>query len=264
MLREYILILSCQMYFLLLYADDMVNIADTVGRLQNQINILAEFCYKYGMKVNLDKTKIMVFRRGGPLRKNEKWFYNGQRVETVSEYKYLGTVFSSRLSWNSCKRHLVSQARKGMFMLKRFINLYNINAKTSLYLFDHMIAPILFYGADIWGYEYSKCIESVQTDFCKFILGVNSRTSNVAVLGELGRYPLSVEHSHRCIKYWLKILEMGDDRYPFKCYKMLFDLDINGRITWATCIKNLLNNLGFGEVWLSQGVGNTQVFLLNL
>ena len=61
---------------ILLYADDMALIADTVGRLQRMIDVLESYCCKWNMLVNLIKTKIMVFRRGGVLRKNEQWFYN--------------------------------------------------------------------------------------------------------------------------------------------------------------------------------------------
>lgn len=56
----------------LLYADDMANIGDTVGELQKQTEWLEIFCILYGIKMNLSKTKMMIFRRGGYPKKNEK------------------------------------------------------------------------------------------------------------------------------------------------------------------------------------------------
>jgi hypothetical protein len=50
---------------LLLYADDLIEGTDTVGRLQKLINILENFCDKWGLNINLTKTKIMVFRNDG-------------------------------------------------------------------------------------------------------------------------------------------------------------------------------------------------------
>ena len=73
--------------FALLYADDTANCADTVFSLQQQLQRIEMFCNKTGMRVNLGKIKIVVFRNGGFLRSNEKWFYQGQRVETVASYK---------------------------------------------------------------------------------------------------------------------------------------------------------------------------------
>ena len=77
----------------LMFADDVASFSDTVVRLQKLIDLIAEFCKMVGMELNLDKTKIVVFRNGGPLRFAEKWFYNGTPIEVVSFYKYLGVYF---------------------------------------------------------------------------------------------------------------------------------------------------------------------------
>ena len=70
-----------------LYADDMALIADTIERLQIMIDVLESYCCKWNMSVNLIKTKIMVFRRGGVLHKNKQRFYKGEKIEVVSRYK---------------------------------------------------------------------------------------------------------------------------------------------------------------------------------
>ena len=67
-----------------LYADDMVEGADSIGRLQKIINLLSTYCDDWGLQVNLEKTKIMVFRNGGVLKKNESWFFKGNKIEIVS------------------------------------------------------------------------------------------------------------------------------------------------------------------------------------
>ena len=67
----------------LLYADDIIEGSDTVGRLQAMINVLSEFSKSWGLNINLEKTKIIVFRRGGVVKSNEKWFHDGKRIEVV-------------------------------------------------------------------------------------------------------------------------------------------------------------------------------------
>ena len=42
--------------FLLMYADNIVLLGDTVLELQRKIRVLEQFCKKWGMKVNLTKT----------------------------------------------------------------------------------------------------------------------------------------------------------------------------------------------------------------
>ena len=60
---------------LLMYADDIVLVGETVIQLQRKINILEQFCKKHGMKVNLDKTKVMISRNGGITAKKESFCY---------------------------------------------------------------------------------------------------------------------------------------------------------------------------------------------
>ena len=48
---------------MLLYADDVVLLADNVGYLQQSLDNLASFCNKWGLAVNMDKTNSMAFRK---------------------------------------------------------------------------------------------------------------------------------------------------------------------------------------------------------
>ena len=61
--------------FLLMYADDIVLLGDTVLELQRKIRVLEEFCEKWGMEENLTKIKVIVFRNGGVMSKSDKFFY---------------------------------------------------------------------------------------------------------------------------------------------------------------------------------------------
>ena len=53
---------------------------DTVGGIQKMIDVLGQFCDKWAMIVYLTKTNIVAFRRGGCLKQNEKWHYNGGQI----------------------------------------------------------------------------------------------------------------------------------------------------------------------------------------
>ena len=209
----------------------------------------------------------MVFRNGGVLRKNEKWWFKNEKIDVVSYYKYLGVSFSSRLSWSTTTRNLAAQALKVVALIK----LYNkkcsgLDIKTSFFLFDRMVAPILYYGAEIWGIQYINSIEKVHTRFCKYILKVGNHCSDIAALGECGRFPLFVYYHAHAIKYWVKLMLMSDTRLPKQCYKMLVQLDEAGRtkFNWVTMIKNSLFKYGFGYAWISQEVGDVNIFMSNI
>ena len=69
------LVANSREIFLLLFADDIALISVTPVGLQNQLNILEKQAKRLGLKVNLDKAKIMVFRKGGFLGRNERWTF---------------------------------------------------------------------------------------------------------------------------------------------------------------------------------------------
>lgn len=78
----------------LMFADDISSFSDTVIGLQGLINEIEIFCKTVGVEINLDKTKIIVFRNGGPLKQVEKWFLDGKIIENVSFYKHLNVLYT--------------------------------------------------------------------------------------------------------------------------------------------------------------------------
>ena len=124
-----------------------------------------------------------------------------------------------------------------------------------------MVLPIISYGSEMWGYEQIASIERVHNRFLKIILKVSITTSDEAVLGKVGRYPLSVYCSVKCMSYWLKIVKMSENRIVKQVYIMLNKLDGVGRKNWISQIRFLLKDLRFEYVWLQQGVENDQLFL---
>ena len=248
--------------FCLMYADDVANCADTANNLQLQLNAVSKFCQDTGMQVNLKKTEIIVFRNGGPLRNYEKWILNGQQVNTVSVYKYMGLLFTPKLVWTAAKTKLAAQARKAAFSIKQYQKPFGYFSHSDTFkLFDSMVTPILTFGSELWGFAHSEIIERSHVEFCKYFLGVNSTVNNSMVLGECGRLPLCITYYSKCIKYWCTLLQMPNHRYPVNCYKMLKSLDDVGRRTWATSVKDLLFRFGFGYVWVSQDVGDINMFI---
>jgi len=249
----------------LLYADDVTEGACTVRKLQDMIHVLEEFCKMWGLAVNIEKTKVMVFRKGGKVKKNEKWFMNGVQIETVALYKYLGLFFTCGLSWTKAVHNLSLKAKKAVNMILMYSRKCGgLPVSVGLELFNKMIVPILTYGAEVWGTKKFKDIESIQIYFCKKMIGLPQQTTNNAVMGECGQYPVYIECVKKCIKYWLKILRMPDTRYVKCCYGMLKGMDENGKETWVSGIRTLLFQYGYGVVWMNQGVGDEGIFILQL
>jgi hypothetical protein len=78
---------------ILLFADDVALLSDSVIGLQTQLNILYDTAKRLGLVVNLEKSNIVVYRNGGHLAANESWHYGDNVLVVVNAYKYLGIFF---------------------------------------------------------------------------------------------------------------------------------------------------------------------------
>jgi hypothetical protein len=67
--------------FVLLYADDTVIVVESREDLQAQLNVFGEYCKKWKLKVNVEKTKIFIFSRGRPLEDIQ--FSRGRPLEDI-------------------------------------------------------------------------------------------------------------------------------------------------------------------------------------
>ena len=125
------------------------------------------------MAVNFDKTKVMVFRKGGHRARSEKWFLDGNAIGVTSYYKYLGLVLSSRNSWSKAVATLAEQADKALVIVSNASrNVGGFPFNSHFKLFDSLILPILLYGSEIWGYQYFEDLEKVQRKWCRKLLGL--------------------------------------------------------------------------------------------
>ena len=101
--------------------------SESVEGLQLSLNNLESYCNKWALTVNIDKTKIVVFKKGGNLSRQEKWTYAGETVEIINSLNYLGIVLYSGGAFIKATNTLVGKALKSMNAL--FCN-YKVNAGT--------------------------------------------------------------------------------------------------------------------------------------
>ena len=114
------------------------------------------------MVVSLDKSNIVVFRNGGHIAWNEKWFYGQSLISVVNVYKYLGICLSTRLNFSHALKDMAARAKIGVVNILKL--LWSLGERSSIFfkLFDVQIQPILSYGAEVWGLEADlKVVERI-------------------------------------------------------------------------------------------------------
>ena len=122
--------------------------------------------------------------------------------------------------------------------------------ETQLSLFKSLISPILSYSCEIWGFCEAGPIERLHLSFLKSILSVRNNTPSWFVYKELNSFPLKNDRLIRIIKYWLKIIDLDDDNIVRLTYNALHkEATEKNAVNWASLVKDLLNQNGFGYVW---------------
>ena len=137
--------------FLLLFAVDVVLISSTPSGLQNQIDNLEKASKLLRLTVNVNKTKVMIFRKGEHIAAGKNCFYDGKEMEIVNSYKYLGFTLTPKLSNNSVCEEYASKAKvKSLDLMKTMWSLGSLDTSLFFKLFDAQIKPMLLYASEIW------------------------------------------------------------------------------------------------------------------
>ena len=74
---------------IMLFADDVVLLSNTIVGLQQQLSVLRDMTKRLHLVVNFEKSQVVIFRNGGYIVAREKWFYDSMKLKIVNHYKYL-------------------------------------------------------------------------------------------------------------------------------------------------------------------------------
>ena len=125
------------------YADDTTLMAET-EELKSLLMKVKEESEKVGLKLNMQKTKIMAF---SPIT---LWQIDGETVETVTDF-ILGVPNSLQMvtAAMKLKRHLLL-GRKVMTNLDSLLKSRDITLPTKVCLVKAMVFPVDMYGCESW------------------------------------------------------------------------------------------------------------------
>ena len=100
---------------ILLY--DVVFLTENENDLQKLLDTLNIWCNKNDMTVNLDKPNIVHFRTQPVPRTTFQFLFNGNKIDTVSHYNYLGLLFTEFLSYDDMTKAVVKSASRSLGLL---------------------------------------------------------------------------------------------------------------------------------------------------
>ena len=138
--------------FLLLYADDTILLAESREDLQLLLNTFSEYCLEWKLKINVNKTKALIFSKER-IENTLKFYINNEEIEIVKNFKYLGVIFARSGSFLVPRKYLQEQAIKAMNSIIKKCRLNNLSVECQLDMFDKAVVPIFMYGSEVWGFK---------------------------------------------------------------------------------------------------------------
>ncbi|KAI5717340.1 hypothetical protein M8J77_004178 [Diaphorina citri] len=240
----------------LLYADDLVLLTDKENELQKMLDALEEYCTVNKLEVNVEKTKVVVFRRKGKLRKEIKFTYQRTPVEIVPSYIYLGVTFTSGLCFVENVKRFITKTMGAIATVNSLwarTRVYNWEANMIVY--NAVVKSTLLYGAEIWGLRYLEELEKPQVKYIKSLLYLPRNTPNYEIRKETGLNKISQEVIRRSINWLITIREMNENRLPQILLLRLQEMArINPTATtynWAAQLRQIFTRLDYLELFES-------------
>ena len=132
-------------------ADDTTLMAESEEELKSLLMKVKEESEKVGLKLNIQKTKIMA---SSPIT---SWEIDGETVETVSDFIFLGSKITADGDCSDEIKRCLLLGRKVMTNLDSILKSRHVTLTTKVNLFKAMVFPVVMYGCESWTVKKAEC-----------------------------------------------------------------------------------------------------------
>lgn len=198
-----------------LFADDCIiyrpiSSPDDHHIIQNDLQLISDWCKTWLMTLNSSKCKIISFTRKHSVS-NFPYHINHNPISAATTYKYLGIHLTSNLSWNLHVTTICATASKSLGYLRR--TLRNSPSNIRKLAFQTFVRPQLEYASPIWSPHHNNLIsllESVQNRAARFISHNYTYKSSISrIKQDISLPPLSARRDLALISLFHKYVYAG-------------------------------------------------------
>ena len=178
--------------FTILFADDTnvfitgKNIPNLITVMNNELSKLSEWMNVNELSLNVKKTKYMLFCIKNPHIEGGNILLNGEIIDKVNHFKFLGVIIDSHLSWMDHVQHIRKKISKGIGILYKTKDY--LKSDTLLTLYYSFVYPYLVYCIEVWGATTKGNLISLlktQKRVVRMIKSVPIRTESAPLFSEL-------------------------------------------------------------------------------
>jgi hypothetical protein len=228
----------------LLYADDIVCVAETEADLQFLINIVHSWCIKNRLECNMLKTNIMHVRRNLVTRSKFSFKLGNNIINYCKEYKYLGLTINQFLNFENSSRALFDPAKRALStvvckMIKNKGFPYNVYET----LYNSCVCSIMDYGHEVIGYHQYPASALLHSKAIRMFLGTGKSAPLCGLRHEMSWPEPRSRTQIKMLNFFFRLSRLPDSRLTKKI--LLYDQEFSRVHTDAKCwsaeIKSILN-----------------------
>ena len=133
------------------YADDTTLMVESEEELKRFLMKVKEKTEKAGLKLNIQKTKIMA---SGPIT---SWQIDGEKMETVTDFVFLGSKITADGDCSHEIKRCLFLGRKDMTNLDSTLKSRDITLLTKVHIVKAMVFSVVMYGCESWTIKKAEC-----------------------------------------------------------------------------------------------------------
>ncbi|XP_060563130.1 uncharacterized protein LOC132722622 [Ruditapes philippinarum] len=235
---------------MLLYADDIVCIAKTEEDLQRILDTLRDWCRRWRVLINTEKSKCVHFRRGRAACTDFSFRIGENVLELVDSYKYLGVTFHCKGDFSSNADILAKSAGRALGKtIAKVRDLKHFGFNTFEKLFDSCVVPIMNYCSSVWGYRKYQVMENVQHRAIRYYLGVHRFAPILAITGDIEWVPTNYRRWLNMLRMWNRLVSLDDNRIT----KQVFNVDYSHcQNNWCSEMKDIMSKIGMNDNFINR------------
>jgi hypothetical protein len=161
------------------FADDTAMCSSQPEAMCRALTVLSEWSAESRLTVNTEKTKIMVFRRGGRIPQSWKFQYDGKELEIVNQYNYLGVTLQPTLTFTA---HLERVRQKAACAIGLIPSLQACSMQTAIKIYRMKVQPSLTYNLATFSRlltaTHLSSVDRIKAMFLKRCMSLHSNVSN--------------------------------------------------------------------------------------
>ena len=167
---------SGEVVCILLFADDIILVADSVESLEKLKKILEQWCLDFRMKISISKTNVITSLEDYECAISDSGTMEEEIINHVNSYKYLGvTQFLTPWRTSQCKgKEMLDRARTYKNVILRTRSQYLDNTAAMAALWQNVAIPGIMYAVDAIPIPEASIteLEVIQNQIGKSLLGI--------------------------------------------------------------------------------------------